>query len=268
MPRDIIDYSNTIIYKIYCSDDKVNDIYVGHTTNFVKRKYQHKILCNSGKKLKLYDTIRNNGGWNNWIMIELAKYNCKDVTEARIREQEHYDILKPKLNSVNPISNNSDIVISIDDNIMKENFVTNDLENFVKNNEKKYTCSKCEYFTDRKSNLDNHFKSFCHNKKFDENLIKYKLNTSNNCETCGKEYKSKSGLWKHKKKCTEQQTCQMINNHNINMSNTQITTELVIELIKDNKDMKKIIMEQHKTINNLVKNVIDSNNYDKFDIIS
>ena len=52
------------------------------------------------------------------------------------------------------------------------------------------------------------------------------------------------------------------------MSNTQITTELVIELIKDNKDMKKIIMEQHKTINNLVKNVIDSNNYDKFDIIS
>ena len=42
MPKDTIDYSNTIIYKIYCNDSSVTDIYIGHTTNFIKRKYQHK----------------------------------------------------------------------------------------------------------------------------------------------------------------------------------------------------------------------------------
>jgi hypothetical protein len=73
MPKDIIDYSNTIIYKIFCNDVNVTDSYIGHTTNFIKRKYQHKILCCSSKKLKIYDTIRKNGGWDNWNMVEIAK---------------------------------------------------------------------------------------------------------------------------------------------------------------------------------------------------
>ena len=28
MPKENIDYSNTIIYKIYCNDDTITDIYV------------------------------------------------------------------------------------------------------------------------------------------------------------------------------------------------------------------------------------------------
>ena len=90
MPKDIIDYSQTIIYKIYCKDATITDVYIGHTTNFIKRKYQHKICCNGNTKLKIYETIRSNGGWENWDMVEIAKYNCKDATEARIKEQEHY----------------------------------------------------------------------------------------------------------------------------------------------------------------------------------
>ena len=81
MPKVEIDYSNTIIYKIYCKDSKFNEIYVGHTTNFIKRKYSHKINCNNLKNhFKIYDTIRQNGGWTNWSMVEIAKYNCKDHT--------------------------------------------------------------------------------------------------------------------------------------------------------------------------------------------
>jgi hypothetical protein len=51
-------------------------------------------LCNNSFKLKIYDVIRQNGGWNNWSMVEIAKYCCQDVTEARIKEQEHYELLK------------------------------------------------------------------------------------------------------------------------------------------------------------------------------
>jgi hypothetical protein len=32
-------------------------------------------------------------------MVEIAKYNCTDATEARIKEQEHYNELKASLNS-------------------------------------------------------------------------------------------------------------------------------------------------------------------------
>ena len=106
MPKKNIDYSNTIIYKIYCKNNTVNDIYVGHTTNFIKRKYQHKIACNKlDYKLKIYNIIRSNGGWENWDMTEIATYNCKNHTEARIKEQEHYKLLKCSLNSKPPYIN-------------------------------------------------------------------------------------------------------------------------------------------------------------------
>jgi len=40
-----------------------------------------------------------------------------------------------------------------------------------------------------------------------------------------------------------------------------ITTELVMELIKDNKEMKQIILEQNNTINSIVKNGITNNSH-------
>ena len=42
MPRLAVDYLNTIIYKIVCKDLSISDVYVGQTTNFTKRKSQHK----------------------------------------------------------------------------------------------------------------------------------------------------------------------------------------------------------------------------------
>ena len=54
MPRKPIDYSNTIIYKLVCCDLNVVDVYVGHSTNFRKRKNEHKSNCNN-EKSKSYD---------------------------------------------------------------------------------------------------------------------------------------------------------------------------------------------------------------------
>ena len=80
MPKIIIDYSNTIIYKIFCKDPNVSDIYVGHTTNFVQRKHAHKQNSMNSKSpcydLKLYKIIRDNGGWDNWKITELEKYDA------------------------------------------------------------------------------------------------------------------------------------------------------------------------------------------------
>ena len=52
MPKKIIDYSKTIIYKLVCNDLNTTDVYVGHTTNYVKRKASHKERCNNEKSKK------------------------------------------------------------------------------------------------------------------------------------------------------------------------------------------------------------------------
>jgi hypothetical protein len=102
MPQKEIDYLNTIIYKIVCNELSVIDIYVGHTTDFIKRKYSHKTRCNNidDKRhfLKLYKYMRDNGGWDNFTMIEIEKYPCKDGNEARARERYWLETLSSSLN--------------------------------------------------------------------------------------------------------------------------------------------------------------------------
>ena len=104
MPKTKIDYSNTIIYKIFCKDENTLDFYIGHTTNFFQRKASHKINCEnsngSSYNTKLYKTIRENGGWNNWNMQEIEVLNLKNSTEARIKEAEYYQKLKANLNGI------------------------------------------------------------------------------------------------------------------------------------------------------------------------
>jgi len=92
MTRLKTDYSKTIIYKLVKNDDYENaNVYVGSTTDFTSRKSQHKYTCcNQNNKLynfKVYQNIRENGGWENWNMIEIEKYPCNDKREAEAREE-------------------------------------------------------------------------------------------------------------------------------------------------------------------------------------
>ena len=51
---------------------------------------------------KLYNTIRENGGWDNFEMTPIEEYLCDTPLQARMREQVLIDeIEKNKLNSIN-----------------------------------------------------------------------------------------------------------------------------------------------------------------------
>jgi len=113
MPRKEIDYSKTVIYKIVCRDVNVKDLYVGATTEFTKRKYAHKQHCTNPKSQKhdfyVYKFIRDNGGWENWDMIEICKYaNCKDANEQAKRERHFIEGLKATLNKLIPSRTNQE----------------------------------------------------------------------------------------------------------------------------------------------------------------
>jgi NADH:ubiquinone oxidoreductase subunit len=102
-----IDYSKLVIYKIVCKDLHITDLYVGGTTNFIQRKKQHKNRCynkNSEKYyFKLYETIRENGGWENWTMVIIEECPCDDSYNARKLERYYYEQLNATLNAYKPL---------------------------------------------------------------------------------------------------------------------------------------------------------------------
>tara|TARA_R110000803_G_scaffold94098_1_gene161586 strand:- start:149 stop:691 length:543 start_codon:yes stop_codon:yes gene_type:complete len=79
-----------VFYKITC-DELPEYIYIGSTVHFIKRKSNHKTNCtNTNRKehnLKLYKTIRENGGWDKWQMIVIDEAKHMTLTEARIKEE-------------------------------------------------------------------------------------------------------------------------------------------------------------------------------------
>ena len=92
MPRLKTDYNKTIIYKLVKNDGFDNEnVYVGSTTDFIRRKTHHKSSCcnenSKGYNSKVYQNIRENGGWSEWKMIEIEKFPCEDKREAEAREE-------------------------------------------------------------------------------------------------------------------------------------------------------------------------------------
>ncbi len=102
MPRVPIDYSKTIIYRIVCKDPTIKDCYVGSTTDFKSRKSGHNTTCNNIKNkdynMNVYQFIRDKGGWNNWDMIEIEKYNAVDKLDQLKRERFWLEYYKATLN--------------------------------------------------------------------------------------------------------------------------------------------------------------------------
>ncbi len=88
------------IYKIYSKDNKY--VYVGSTKNLNDRTTKH-IHCSKNKNSKkynskVYETIRENGGWNEFIIEKIEEMYC-NKKDALIRETELMKILNSNLNS-------------------------------------------------------------------------------------------------------------------------------------------------------------------------
>jgi hypothetical protein len=267
MPKKEVDYSNTIIYKIFCKDESITDVYVGHTTNFIQRKYLHKHSCNNlNYNLKIYNVIRSNGGWENWDMVEIAKYNCKDATEARIKEQHHYNEIKASLNSCPPCIDKTQYFCDTCNlqcmtpkqyenhmncdkhmkNLSSINFnePVTEGNKFDDKSSNYFYCDICDYETSHKGHYNEHLNSLKHSKRKQNGNIGNKIddNTENNCcKSCNKIFKTRSGLWKHKQKCNQKQE-----KEKDEPSDKELMCMLIkqnSELFKEHSDIKELILE-------------------------
>jgi len=265
------DYSNTIIYKITCKDDSIKDVYVGHTTNFVQRKRGHKQSCLNIKcpsyNCKLYEVIRANGGWNNWKMEMLSFFNCKDLSEARQKEQEYFISLNATLNSIEPFPIPKDVVNPIIEekdeniyfcstcnvycnsaNILEEHNKTNKhIKNTTFNNNiseqynRKFVCNICKVTCTREAEWNRHIITHKHITKIEGNNLKVKVKEYECCN-CNKTFITNGGLWKHNKTC--------------NKFEEKTTT---IDSLKDDvKNLSALVMELTKKITDVCNILINN----------
>ena len=105
MPKIPADYSKTVIYKIQHEDDP-SLVYIGSTTHFTKRKCSHKSSCNNEKarayNYKVYQMIRDNGGWEEFEMIQIKEFPCENKRQAEKEEDRIMREMKATLNKVRP----------------------------------------------------------------------------------------------------------------------------------------------------------------------
>jgi hypothetical protein len=114
----------------------------------------------------------------------------------------------------------------------------------------KFYCKNCDYGTCRKSSYDDHLLSAKHKKsrigdvlETNGDTILPKICSSKlTCEKCNKEYASRNGLWKHKQKCINQTIVQP-KVASLQNNNDPSDKELMLALIKDNSELKNMIMK-------------------------
>jgi len=102
-------------YLIFCKNVECTDIYIGHAVDIRTRITLHKYSANKPEygKNKLYTTIRNNGGWENWDYKILCEFDFPSEREANIKEQELFDEFKPSLNTCRAVRLPKDHPITI-----------------------------------------------------------------------------------------------------------------------------------------------------------
>ena len=261
MPKIEIDYSNTIIYKITCNDNNVKELYVGHTTNFIQKKYAHKKNSMNYKSknynCKLYEVIRNNGGWNNWKMEIVNCFNCKDHHEAMKIEQEYVILLNATLNTIETLQTPKKTI-----------FVEKAKEIVLCDDEKIFYCNICNYSTNRKSSYNKHITTIKHH-----NTVKNDKDNINNNINIIEENSNEENIKVNEvcEVCEVSELCE-INKENKEKNKNQENKEenILMVLLKQNQEFKDLIIEQNKKIielasnNNVTNNI--TTNHNKFNL--
>ena len=115
----------------------------------------------------------------------------------------------------------------------------------------KYYCQNCDYYCCKKYNWNKHLTTSKHQNATVEIQSGKKWHTNSHtfeCDNCNRLYATSAGLWKHKKKCS---------NTNVEIQKDD-KDELIMMLIKDNSELKNMIME---VIKNGTHNTTNTNTH-------
>ena len=119
-------------------------------------------------------------------------------------------------------------------------------------NAPKFICELCDFVCSKHSDWVRHINRPKHirihqtgEKTPNNNSIIY------TCNSCNKKYKYHSGLWKHSKICTNDNTMQLALNHN------ELCKQLILEVVKSNTELQKQHNEIQLQNNELQKQLLE-----------
>jgi predicted GIY-YIG superfamily endonuclease len=169
---------NYTFYKFVCINNDINSCYVGSTANIKKRRTTHKSDChNENSKnynLKIYQTIRENGGWGNWKIVELGTKDNITKREAEQIEEEYRVQLKADMNGQRAFTTEEQ---------MKEDYKEYKKQ-YYEDNKEKIAEYWNEYYQDNKEKLNKKMKEY---REANKEKIKEQQNEKHDCP-CGGRY--------------------------------------------------------------------------------
>ena len=139
-------------------------------------------------------------------------------------------------------------------------------------NSSNFYCKFCDYTTSKKKDFERHLLTQKHNGNSlatNGNNLCHTKEKKFFCEFCEKEYKDRTGLWKHNKKCNKK--CISVNEENESIADKDQLIIMLIkqnsELIKETTEFKTMMMEQQnmmmKVIENGTHNTTNHNSHNK-----
>jgi hypothetical protein len=148
----MVNYQNGMIYKIAHRYSPY--VYIGSTTNFSRRKQEHKSICLNEKSrnynLKVYQTIRELGGWDNFEMVLVAKCPCDDKKELHAKEFEYQQLFDVNMN-VND---------AVKDNEKRKIYMRKYMQKYYENKKEEILENKKKYYENKKEEISEKNKKY------------------------------------------------------------------------------------------------------------
>ena len=153
--------------------------YIGSTTNMRNRKNRHKNACNNPNtkdyNYKVYQTIREFGGFDNWDMILVEYVNATSKQELEKEERIVMELLQPTLNSQIPTRTKNEYR-----EVYKEKFEEYK-KKYYEENKEKFKEKQKEYREENKEQIKEKAKQYSEQNK---KKIKEREKIKVKCEFC------------------------------------------------------------------------------------
>jgi hypothetical protein len=116
-----------------------------------------------------------------------------------------------------------------------------------------FSCTECVFKCSKKSEWDRHISTRKHinrTKKTPDQVFYI-------CDCCSKQYTARNSLFYHKKTCIKKDDEQLIDEIQLHKDfNEKDTSDLLVELMKSNKEMQAFMLEQQKELNNTIMELV------------
>jgi hypothetical protein len=130
-----------------------------------------------------------------------------------------------------------------------------------------FYCDSCDFKCCKQSDWNRHILTSKHKKSTESTFSNEKNANTYCCDNCGSEYKDRSGLWRHSKKCQKtpknaepEENKELDKNDAQSQAINDMSNNIIMELLKQNNEFKDLLADQYKQMMDLTNKIGNNNN--------